>query len=83
MALMYRYHTAHNRNNDCFKIILKNRRHGQRWIVKGIANGLEYLHSKIIILRDLKLQNIGFHSSGEVKLFDIKQAKKCNTKQQI
>jgi serine/threonine protein kinase len=40
-------------------------------IVKGIANGLEYLHSKNIILRDLKPKNIGFHSRGEVKLFDF------------
>jgi len=41
-------------------------------VAVGIAKGMEYLHSKNIIYRDVKPGNIGFdEKSGEVKIFDF------------
>lgn len=37
----------------------------------GIACGMQYLHKKGIIFRDMKPQNIGFSPDGEVKIFDL------------
>eukprot|EP00531_Pseudo-nitzschia_arenysensis_P010299 CAMPEP_0116118470 /NCGR_PEP_ID=MMETSP0329-20121206/2120_1 /TAXON_ID=697910 /ORGANISM="Pseudo-nitzschia arenysensis, Strain B593" /LENGTH=428 /DNA_ID=CAMNT_0003612097 /DNA_START=143 /DNA_END=1429 /DNA_ORIENTATION=- len=46
--------------------------------VLGIAEGMEYLHSKEIILRDLKPANIGFDldTSTQIRLFDFGMARK-------
>lgn len=37
----------------------------------SIADALSYLHSKNVVFRDLKPANIGFNSSGVLKLFDF------------
>lgn len=37
----------------------------------GIASALEFLHSKNIMYRDLKPENLGFDIRGDVKLFDF------------
>jgi serine/threonine protein kinase len=37
----------------------------------GITKGMEYLHEKNIIFRDLKPQNVGFDRDGNVRLFDF------------
>ena len=40
-------------------------------IMKDLANAIKHVHSKGIIHRDLKPNNIGFDSSGNLKLFDF------------
>ena len=42
-----------------------------REVVVGTAKGMEYLHSKNIMFRDLKPANIGFDRAGRVKIFDF------------
>jgi serine/threonine protein kinase len=40
-------------------------------IAHQIASAVEYLHSKNIVFRDLKPNNVGFDEHGTVKLFDF------------
>jgi len=43
-----------------------------------IARGMEFLHSRKIIYRDLKPTNIGFDAEGHVRIFDFGLARKYN-----
>eukprot|EP00521_Asterionellopsis_glacialis_P015801 CAMPEP_0195298712 /NCGR_PEP_ID=MMETSP0707-20130614/24065_1 /TAXON_ID=33640 /ORGANISM="Asterionellopsis glacialis, Strain CCMP134" /LENGTH=577 /DNA_ID=CAMNT_0040360915 /DNA_START=162 /DNA_END=1895 /DNA_ORIENTATION=+ len=47
---------------------------------QGISSALAHLHDKDVIFRDLKPNNIGFDSTGVVKIFDFGLAKELNPK---
>lgn len=49
-------------------------------VLEGLANGLGYLHTQSIMYRDLKPENVGFDSSGNVKIFDFGLAKEHQAK---
>ena len=49
-------------------------------VVLGVVRGMEYVHSKSIILRDLKPHNIGFDHSGKVRIFDFGLAREITPK---
>lgn len=46
----------------------------------GVANALNYLHSRNLVYRDLKPDNIGFDAKGNVKLFDFGLTKELSDK---
>jgi serine/threonine protein kinase len=48
-------------------------------IALGIANGLSYMHSKGVVLRDIKPDNIGFDADGTPKIFDFGFAREVHT----
>jgi serine/threonine protein kinase len=48
-------------------------------VAVGVANGMAYIHSRNIIYRDLKPQNIGFNEAGEVKIFDFGLARETDS----
>ncbi|KAG7367777.1 glyoxalase/bleomycin resistance protein/dioxygenase [Nitzschia inconspicua] len=45
----------------------------------GIAEGLQYLHSNGIVMRDLKPDNVGFDTDGTPKIFDLGFAREVHT----
>jgi len=45
-------------------------------VARDIASALEYLHGQDIVYRDLKPDNVGFNSDGELKMFDFGLAKR-------
>ena len=63
--------------DDCQRQMMYNRIED---IVFGIAEGMEYLHSQNIVLRDLNPNNIGFdYETGTiVQLFDFGMARNIN-----
>mmetsp|Transcript_19707 Transcript_19707/g.47579 ORF Transcript_19707/g.47579 Transcript_19707/m.47579 type:complete len:431 (-) Transcript_19707:3319-4611(-) len=48
---------------------------------RDIANALYFLHSKNIVYRDLKPDNLGFDATGTLKLFDFGLAKRLEPEQ--
>jgi len=56
------------------RIFLSERLH----VAFDVAASLEYLHTNMIIYRDLKPDNIGFDIRGDVKLFDFGLAKEID-----
>jgi len=49
-------------------------------VAQQVASALQYLHSQNIVFRDVKPGNIGFDSTGAVKLFDFGLARELPTK---
>jgi serine/threonine protein kinase len=41
----------------------------------GVADAMEYLHDKNIVVRDLKSENVGFDKEANVRLFDFGMAR--------
>mmetsp|Transcript_22141 Transcript_22141/g.33468 ORF Transcript_22141/g.33468 Transcript_22141/m.33468 type:complete len:369 (+) Transcript_22141:47-1153(+) len=49
-------------------------------ILQQVALGLKYLHSKNVVFRDVKPENIGFDKDGKVKIFDFGLARELPNK---
>jgi serine/threonine protein kinase len=47
-------------------------------VATDVASAVEFLHSRNVIYRDLKPDNVGFDGDGSVKIFDFGLAKELN-----
>jgi len=54
-----------------------------RTIFTQIVEGVAFMHSKSIVHRDLKLDNILINQNGEVKIIDFGFAVKCDSKEKL
>lgn len=54
-----------------------------RKIFKQIVEGLRYIHSKNVIHRDIKLDNILLDGAGTVKIADFGVSKKLNSHHEL
>merc|ERR1711937_320691 len=48
-------------------------------VAQQLADAIAYLHSKNVLHRDLKPDNIGFDIHGDLKVFDFDIARVCPT----
>lgn len=52
-------------------------------VARDLASAIEYMHSRLIMNRDLKTTNIGFDMRGELKLFDFGLARILPSKKEL
>mmetsp|Transcript_23849 Transcript_23849/g.57508 ORF Transcript_23849/g.57508 Transcript_23849/m.57508 type:complete len:510 (-) Transcript_23849:126-1655(-) len=52
-------------------------------VARDIASALQYLHAQDIVYRDLKPDNVGFNSDGELKMFDFGLAKRITSADKV
>jgi len=64
-------HIIHGNGNGRIQENLIEQLLARTRVAHGIASAVEYLHSKNIVFRDLKPDNIGFDENGVVKIFDF------------
>lgn len=65
--------SAHKKKDSLCRLIRRLR------VAEGVACACEYLHSKNILYRDIKRDNVGFNADGTVKIFDFGLARQLDT----
>jgi len=72
-------YTLINKESSCFPLFKKAGDEACRFILASIVLGMEYLHSKNILYRDLKPENVLIFANGYVKLTDFGLSKQIST----
>mmetsp|Transcript_10473 Transcript_10473/g.15412 ORF Transcript_10473/g.15412 Transcript_10473/m.15412 type:complete len:302 (-) Transcript_10473:626-1531(-) len=68
----------------CGRAPVLNRLWVERLMVsRDIARAVKYLHSKNIVYRDLKPDNVGFDGKGDLKIFDFGLAKRMDPEYRV
>mmetsp|Transcript_28103 Transcript_28103/g.42520 ORF Transcript_28103/g.42520 Transcript_28103/m.42520 type:complete len:385 (+) Transcript_28103:162-1316(+) len=68
----------------CGKSPVLNRLWVERLVVsRDIAKAIQFIHSKDIIYRDLKPDNVGFDAKGDLKIFDFGLAKRMEPEYRV